>query len=369
MALNFFKCQILGRKHVPMEPQTEEVLNALSHVGMEETFDPRTWNGWFSKEARRARGDSLIYLDKAALLMPPIDVENDLLYARPGPTFYSKMMEGGLSKELLEPCTTKKAKYALIQRADEYQPLSQWHLHLDAIETVALTDGNGNADWETVKRIGAVKVLSLLHERWNVRDGSIYPSLTSNFRVEYELASETVKEEMRQSCSRMRPNLFQPLMEKAAIPDWSRVKVAVDVGPTQVHRLLFSLAADTDFLVADRFNAWALDLASAALATMALAMTDRYNNFGPTPGPDMEFWDAYEVLFFRNEESQDFIFDSLCLAMGSLDARFSSGSLELLVAAGARYKHAIAQLGIKPEQVLEMTFRCLDIHPLIYGPG
>jgi hypothetical protein len=366
MTLNLFKRQLLGDRHIPTQSQTEEVLSALSEFGMDETFDPRTWRGWFGEKARRARGDSLGSLDVVAMKLPFGGLQSGMLKVKPATLFFLKMLEGGLCKELLEPNGSKNPKYPLLQKADEYQPVSAWHLHLDAIEAVALAEANGNADWETVKAIAASKVLCTLHERWNPRDGSIYSTLSSNLQLEWERASNEEKEHMRKGCSQMFPDIFPYLMKKAAAPDWSQMNLDVDIGPSQVHKLLFAMSADEDFMVEDRFDAWALDLATAALAMLARALTDRHNTLGAVVGPELIFWDAYEMLFFREEERQEAVFDALYRAMECSGARCSRGSFDLLISAGTKYKNALFQMGLSSEKILELTSRCWALHPLIY---
>ena len=365
MALNLFKSQLLRERHIPSMAQTEEVLSALSAFGMSETFDPRTWRGWFCKNARRARGDSLNAINKVATKLPAATSQCGLLNVQSSPMFFSKMLDGGLCKELLEPNASKNPKYPLLQKADDYQPVSAWHLHLDAIEAVALAEANGNADWETVKAIAAAKVLRVLHECWNPRNGTIYATLSSNFQVDWDRASNSEKEKMRRGCAQMKPDLFPYLMKKAAAPDWSYIGLEVDIAPSQVHKLLFALAADVKFLVADRFNVWALDLATAALAMLARALTDRHITES-TFGPELIFWDAYEVIFFRDEECQDAVFDSLYRAMECSEIPCSLESFELLISAGTKYKQALLQMGVSCENVLNLTSRVREMHPLIY---
>jgi len=366
MALNYFKYQLLGERHLPNEAQTEDVLTALSVIGMNETFDPRTWRRWFGKDARRARGDSIHALDKTAAKLPSINLQVGLHDVKPSCEFFSEMIEGGLCKELLEPTASKRPMYPLLQKADEYYPSSAWHLHLDAIEAVALADANGDVDWETVKAIAAHRVQSILHSRWNPRDGSIYPTLTSNFRVEWDQANDSKKEHIRKDLERMTPNTFRHLMTIPAAPTWSQINVEIDVGPAQVHRLLFSMCADEDFLVVDRFDAWALDLATAALAMLAIALTDRYNTLGAKVGPEFLYWDVFEMLFFCEEECEDFVFESLHHAMECTGDHLSQRSFDLFLLAGTRYRNALTQIGVSYHDVLNLTSRCWAKHPMVY---
>lgn len=365
MAINLFKSQLLKEQHIPNQAQAVDVLNALSTMGMDETFDQRTWRGWFGENARRARVDSIGAIDKVALMLPSTNPHIRLPNVQPNRNFFAEMTEGGLCKELLTPTASKRPKYAILQKADEYDPISALHLHLDAIEAVALAEPNGDANWETVKAIAAGRVLNILHSRWNPRHGSIYPKLSSNLRIEWDQASKNERERIQHFYARMVPNRFAHCMSMAATPDWSCTDVEVDIGPAQAHRMLFALSADVDFLVADRFEAWALDLATAALAMLARAFTDRYNTFGASVGPELIYWDAFEALFFR-EESAGVIFDSLHRVMEYSGASFSLRSFELLAKAGTKYKQTISKLGVSHEMILDLTSRCWAVHPLVY---
>lgn len=365
--LNLFKSQLLGERHMPKRAQTEDVLTALSVIGMDETFDPRTWHRWFEGDVRRARGDSISTLDKASMKLRPINLPVGLHNVSPYPLFFSEMMEGGLCKALLAPTSSKKPKYPVLQTADEYWPVSSWHLHLDAVEALALADANGDVEWETVKAIAATRVMAILHSRWSPRDGSIYSTLSSNLHVEWAQASMAEREQIQSFYSRMAPNLFNHCMAKSATPDWTCTNVEIDIASTQVHRLLFSLAADAEFLVADRFEAWALDLATAALAMLASAFANRHNTFGKGVGPELVYWEAFEMLFFGEEESESLLFDSLHRAMEFSGVTLSMRSIELLVKAGAEYKLSLSTLGISQELILGLTSRCWRVHPMVYG--
>lgn len=369
MALNLFKIHLLGDRHVPGHAQTEDVLSALSAIGMEVTIDPRTWVGWFGSDARRARGDSLSVLDKAFVRINQTDGLPHLFKIRPDLMCFYKMIDGGLSKELLEPTASKKPRYQILQKAEDYQPISKWHLHIDAIEAMALAEPNGDLDWETLKEIAAARVMGYLHDRWNPRDGSIYANLSSDFSIEWSNADKSEREKIRNEMARFKPDLFPHFMNLPAIPDWASLNIEIDIGANQMHKLLFAMAADEKFLVADRFDAWALDLATAALAMFARAQVDQRKTFRASLLPDFLYWEAFEVIFFRDEECERAVFDAIEHAFEFSGAHFSIRSFELLVRAGALYKSALAKLGVSHVKVAELTSRCLEMHPIVYRGG
>jgi hypothetical protein len=242
-------------------------------------------------------------------------------------------------------------------------------LHLDAIEAVALGEPNGEVDWETVKGIAANRVSNILHNLWSPRGGSIYPALSSNFLIEWNSASQSEQETIRKDCALLIPNPFSRWMRMPATPDWSRIQVGEDVGSNQVHRLLLAMAADEKFLVADRLEAWSLDLATAALAMYARALTDRYTTFGVQVGPEFLYWDAFELLFFRDDVSEADVVDSLIRAMKCTGAEFSIRSIEVLFSARDQYRSALSKLGVSLDYISGLMSRCWEMHPLIYRGG
>jgi hypothetical protein len=364
--LNLFKYQLLGEEHIPKKPQTEEVLTVLSELGLNVTIDPRTWASWFRSDARRARMDSIGDLDKALMSSSPSLAPCRLLNITPTPSFFSELIDGGLCKLLLEPTASKNSTYVLMQRAADYIPISSWHLHVDAIEVAALAESNGDVGWETVKKIAADRILEILHRLWNPRNGGIYSALTSNLAIEWAHATSAARQEIEIFYAGLKPNPFQFLMNQPASPDWTSTSVEIDIGPRQIHRLLFALAADEKFLVDDRLDFWTLDLASSALAMLALALTNRYETCGPSMGPEMIYWDAFEMLLFGTEESCPFLADSLSLAAETAGAHFTEESIERLMGAREKYRDAMSILGVDMDYVLRLTSRVFDMFPMTY---
>jgi hypothetical protein len=101
----------------------------------------------------------------------------------------------------------------------------------------------------------------------------------------------------------------------------------------------------------------------------AKALTDRNNTFGTRIGPEFHYWEAFEMIFFRDEESEVFVFDAIQRAMECSGAIFSMRSLELLLNAGELYKSALAKLGVNREYVVDLTARCWELHPIVYRGG
>ena len=211
--------------------------------------------------------------------------------------------------------------------------------------------------------------MSYLHDRWNPRDGSIYANLSSDLSIEWSKADQFEREEIRNAMAQFTPDLFPRFMALPASPDWSHIKIQEDIGANHVHKLLFAMAADEKFLVADRFDAWALDLATAALAMHAKALANRVDTFGFNIGVEFHYWEALEMIFFRDEESDAVIFDAIQRAMECSGEIFSMRSLELLLNAGELYKSALAKLGVNREYVVDLTARCWELHPIVYRGG
>ena len=75
------------------------------------------------------------------------------------------------------------------------------------------------------------------------------------------------------------------------------------------------------------------------------------------------------MIFFRDEESEFFVFDAIQRAMECSGAILSMRSLELLLNAGELYKSALAKLGVNREYVVDLTVRCWELHPIVYRGG
>lgn len=259
-----------------------------------------------------------------------------------------------------------KSKHPLISlrdRAESYKPISALHLHLDAIEVSALAEGYGDIPWETVKQIGAERILNILTDRWSPRHGSIYSELSSELRLKWDAASPEEQSEIRKNIARFRPDRFESIIKARAIPDWNITGIDADISSQHIYKALFSLAADSKFLVADRLEAWSLDLATAALAMHALAWTDRFTTFDQPISDELLFWCAFDDLMFRNEsidlDNRDFVG-----AMTKCNSDWSPESFGLFLSARETYHGELKEVGISASEVIDIAMQATQIHKL-----
>ncbi|MFZ2852604.1 MAG: hypothetical protein WAZ34_00660 [Rhodocyclaceae bacterium] len=367
VAINSFKHLLLGDLHEPRKAQTDSVFEAIGCLSEEALFSERTWQSWFSVAPRSPKIEKIKVMDRwvTAALSPPntnCDFQNG--FFRRG--FFSEMVHGGLVHGLLAPSKSKHRLHTLTTRANDYEPISSLHLHLDAIEVDALCDGFGDVPWEVVKAIAAQRILELLAEKWLPRHGSIYTTFASRQSLEWDAAGAADRAKILEAYARFAPNLFDREMENGAIPDWSRAGIDSDVLPLHIYKMLFSLAADAEFLVADRLAAWSLDIATAALAMHAFAWSDRYTTFGGSRVTDeILFWAAFVEVLYETEALEP---DSrqLCAAMGRCDAEWGLASFAVFQSARESYVNELDKNGLSAKEVFSVAMQATEVHGLIY---
>lgn len=220
------------------------------------------------------------------------------------PGFYQDLIDGGLLRTLLAKTGAGEFGHVLRSRATAYKPLSAWHLHFDALELRAFSSDHLDVSWAEIIRVAATRILELLHELWRPGDGRIYRQLSSDTRRGWSAASEAERLAIRERFSRFVPDQFDASMNAGASPSWERVGVGPDVPVAHVHRLLFSIGADTEFLEGDRLSAWALDLATSGLAAHALAWTDRYRVLGHQITEERLFLGAIDALLLTSAPTE-----------------------------------------------------------------
>lgn len=360
--INFFKAMVLKERHEPGLPQATAIQDSLAQAGLADTLDMRTWRGWFGDSPRRARRDSVAALDRY------LDVMRDpARYAFPNasPTsqFFRDMLEGGLATDLLEPTAAKQPDLALAARAQAYAPRSALHLHLDAIEAAAMSDGNDTVSWEQLKGLAATRVLELLFARWSPRHGTVFRHSTPAMELTRRGASHAKSDDPRSSDKDA--DVRERFRCRPCHPNWSLAGIESDIAPTHVQRLLLVISADTHFLVEDRFEAWSLDLVSAGIASYALAWSDRFHTFGVQFTPEMIFWKAIEGLYFGNEP-EDVVGHALADALDLIEADRPVESIDTLWRSREWYHRFLTSLGISLTNVRELVHRCWHVRPLTF---
>ncbi|MBI5922075.1 MAG: hypothetical protein HY847_10585 [Betaproteobacteria bacterium] len=364
-AINMFKRYLIGSRHVPNKAQEPAVFDALAVFSRNTPVAPRTWLEWFSKKQQLPQPGKMRALDKlaaSAICVP--DSRDRKAKALPSGMFY-EMVGGGLVSAMLAPTDAKHPASLLKERAKAYEPLTTWHLHLDAIEVETIVEGFDDVTWEEVKAIAATRILEVLDDLWGPRRGAAYAMLPSSFRLKWESADTAEQESIRASYAGFKPDLFEYFMNRVAHPDWQRAGVEEDAPVIHIYKTLFAIAADTEFLVADRLSEWAMGLATAALAMHSLAWTDRYTTFGFRVSVEKLFWGAFDAIIFGTEPAE-VIERNVINAMKWCNAQWSEQSFVLLLKAGEIYRSELTALGMSLDDLRLATMQTQRVHRRIY---
>jgi hypothetical protein len=398
-SINHFKRLLLQDAHVPGKAQVSAVFEELeaistrlapasllknprfdlvAWVGLRLTH--RSWQAWFTDGVKMPKVQRQLMLDDVASRALRWTTPNDGIQRTLPEHFYVDLMGGGLLRFLLAPTDSRDVIGVLRSRAASYRPMSAWHLHFDALELRAHSENFAGVPWEEIVRIGAGRVMEVLHELWRPRDGRIYAALSSDTRRQWDSASAEERIAIRERFSRFRPGRYEACMQEGASPSWHVVGVGADVHPVHAHRLLFSIGADTEFLQGDRLSAWALDLATAGLASHALAWTDRYRLFGRQVNEERVFLAAIDALMLtapsvgpENEtvtdrEARHFveIERELSAAMDCCASDWAHGGMTGLAGARASYSNELRELGISIGDVEQVSRVAQRRRPLEY---
>lgn len=366
VATNLFKLLLLGEDfHVAGNPQISAVFDALTSAGFKELLSETTWKNWFHHTAIVPKIDKLKALDAFAAIAIRVPGHQEISMARLPSETFSTLVHRGLVKHLTAPSKAKKRLPVLVARAIEYEPISPLHLHLDAMEIGARAGNFGDVPWTAVKAVGAKRIMEILKARWSPRHGTVYSSLSSDMRVKWQNAGEEERQSIRADCASHKPDLFPYLLEQAPKPDWGKVGINADLSSTHIHKALFSLAADSKFLVADRLSAWSLDLATAALAMHAYAWTDRYTTFGHRVTEEMIFWRAFDSLLFADDEPS-FDQSNELPAMSICNAEWSDESIKTLLLGRETYRTLLESLAVSAAEIRSIAMQGAIAHSLVY---
>lgn len=364
-AINYLKSVVLKGKHVAGQPQSGALFRVIEPLFVKEPFTARMWEMWFLYGGKTLpQSGTAAALDEIyARVVAPDRPEDQRSLVANG--FFSKLVRDGLLGQMTKRFKSKEVLSVLRQRAADYEPLSPIHLHFDALDVASWSGDFQEVPWEDVVRVGAMRVLDLLAQRWSPRYGRAYAGFTSDFRLQWDAADSQERIEIREAEKMFIPDLFEKRMAAGAFPDWSRVGCDDDIAPVHIYKLLFALAADPDFLVADRFDAWFLDFATASLAMHALAWADRYTTMGAHLADELLFWKAFYRIFFGTDPL-DTDGWGITPAMKCIRAYWSESSLECFSRARAAYHEMLAVSGISSMQIVHCLDRVRADYPLIY---
>lgn len=361
LALQVFRRAVLGTDYDPSDLQLERWLTKLqeARVDVDASLDAKTLQNWGGGRVNQPKGGTSEYLDQAAQLAVRLLHPADGSLRPPARGYFQSLQSGGLLRHLWNAARKSSEYFELLAAAAEYEPVSPLHLHLDAIEVAALDEGCGRFTWQALKLVAAVTVLTCLHRRWS-RRGTAYAALSSRQRLKGETAESDEAAATPAQAVLLRHRRQQ--VDGGAQPDWTRIPIDVNDVADHALKTLVSLAGDSEFWVADRLEAWSLDLTSAHLATGALLWCDRYRNFWGTPGNTLALWTSLATWFpFQHpklrEEPQ---FAKACDICGLPPG----DSEEALRRAWKAYGVQLAPLGLSAEAVQAIAARCQGTHPL-----
>jgi len=331
--------------------------------------DERTWTGWFKERPRRARRDSVAKLDGYFEQRTGLSGSGPTVLPRraPSSTFYVDLIEAGLVEELLRRTTAKPPIKTLLYRAFEYEPTSPSHLHLDALECAALPFDGGEGKCDTVKALAAQRVLALIYERWKPKAGSIYRQLSSSLKLRSNRSDDQTRKEIREGFAHSIPDRFEVKMKEAPAPDWRGIGVSEDFAPGDIHKVLLLLAAETEFLIDDRFDAWVIDLVTAGVAAYSLAQTNPHTIDTWGFNPICKYWHAIRTLFFA-DECDIRVEEDLEYAFSLIGGEFSIDVQRNLFVARKKYWEWLENLGLSARRISDLAyFRTLN--PLVFVGG
>jgi hypothetical protein len=376
LAVNHFKRLLLGGTHVPGRAQADAVFDALEehawrlaprHLLANPEFNalkwlgfrltPRSWENWFASNPRVPKRSRMAALDLAAGAMlrwrRPAD-KADLVLPD---DFYLGAVHGGLLAEMLADTEATAPPLELLwSRARRYRPVSAWHLHLDALELRAFSGDWKGIPASSVVEIAGLRILEELHRLWRPNSGTVYESFSALSGRFWDLSAEEVK--TLDQRSRAQGAAVESQTDGDRQPNWLCIAVDTDTPSIHAHRLLFAIGADRTFAQDDRLAAWAMDLATAALAAIALADSQRrLRPNGPSFTDEKIFLVALDVLMLVDSlavdsESQRAAAHlreyrpELRAAMDATGGDWRSSSASALSDARVAYRREMADLGI-----------------------
>lgn len=356
MGVNHFKKCLLGDRHVPGQAQTQLVMDELSQSSSSAMLASRTWASWFEQAPPRARRGTIATLDQCASSFSRSPAG--------GQDFYQELILGGLVQRLLAPTESKSPEFVLWQRAAEYIPQTSLHLHMDAIEVSGLSVGNGAVNWDVVKMIATSRITEILHLLWNHRSGRMYSVLSHDVSEAGELAAGHFSAHAETPSHTELDQIFHAWESRPRKPKKEAIAGQRGLSAAQVHRTLLALAADVELLQGRTFEAWWLDLASAALALHSSTWVHRYEVFTDPEEPEVIYLDALQSVYFRSttlEETVRFLVE--IHALGAFP--WTSESYAKILLAQCAYRTALSELALSPALVEAGYLSCEARHPLV----
>lgn len=364
LTINLFKRYVLGKTHVPGQPQVEEMQSSITGSRLFELIDARTWITWFDPSSPIPKRKTVRALDQISQAEIRVVYSSCGAECRLAPNFFEELVHGGVLSAMTKASKSKRTSAVLGEVVSQYQPLSAWHLHLDSIEVSSLSEGLGNLSWTHVKGLASTRLLSVLNALWGPRIGSIYTMFASNLKLEWDAASAGEREDIRNRFAIYPDSFFEYEMKDVPSPVWSTIGVDPDLADVHIYKALLAIAADFDFLKAERRHAWSFDLASAALAMLALAWTSRYLTFTLWVESEQICWWSFSAMFFALDEVEPEEVKRRFKATAKyLGLRWTEELNEVLLDGRRCYLNEINDLGLDVASIVAVARHATDVHP------
>lgn len=361
VAINVFKMLLLGEGHQPGKAQTTAVFDALAKHGLEILLTERTWQSWFSPNSGTPKLSKVRVLDQMAQRIGAFDGHGEDLASDTPENFFEEMVFGGLVAHMTHRTTSSRSlEVILCERANSYFPLSALHLHLDALETASWVEDFGEISWTAIKKLAAERIFELLNLLWNRRRGLMYGSFCSSATSRSTRASDLA---IFEGYRGFKPNPGAAYFSGRKEPAWQRIGSILELGSAPIHKLMFLLARDHEFLADDKLIGWALDLSTAALALQAATWCHRHDDFGVFPSEEAIFWAALDAIFFqsvapeRNNHSVD-------VAMSRCQDFWTDQDFEMFLRGRETYQGLVEAAGVDINKLYVVAMRATEIHPM-----
>jgi hypothetical protein len=296
MTLNHFKRLVLGQVHVPKLAQGRALFEELAkrdnptprrayleneHARPEQKFgmraDPRTWDSWFKFPNATPKKASIAALDDVAMDWLRADLTRGAAPELRKGSFYRELVFGGLLKTMLKDVQSDDPRKILRARAAGYEPVSPLHLHVDALELLTFRESIPDISQEEIVAIGGARIFDILFSWWGALEypgivQSAYAGFWSEEREAWRGLSDADRERRRLDLAFVWQDDPEAAVRASLLHKPNRALLGNEVHavPARVYRLLFAIGCDSDFLREDVLPRWALDLATAGAAAVAL---------------------------------------------------------------------------------------------------
>lgn len=301
-AVLHFKARLLGQLNIPDLSQSQTIAALASiQAPTVPAISARTWSAWLSPSGVRPKASTIQRLDEIAASVRRegerwtygFEVRDE-----GRDRFYSDLVNGGLMQTLRSPTQARSALGIILERAATYHPASSLHLHFDAMDLlVPMKGGHGLAALE-LQRIAAARVLELLYERWNPRDGLF---LFGADRPTEAQARDADGRRVRDGSLIYSEGVLYRVLSQHSPAEWPVFGIPEDLSKEQILRALFVLTAEGFAGTACPLLATGvLDAGTAAIAHIvhALSSGSAVPRIGVTPERSLYF--AMERVLFSD---------------------------------------------------------------------